>query len=116
MESKELLTLAQTCLEDAKARDLRIIDVRQLTSVTDYLIIASGTSARHVASIADKVVEIAKQAGQPLLGIEGKESGEWVLVDLADIVVHVMQPRVREFYKLEDLWAVGGKVAETTGR
>jgi ribosome-associated protein len=114
MQSDELLKLAQTSLEDMKARDLRVLDVRGLTSVTDYLLIASGTSDRHVRSLAQALVESAKQAGLSPLGVEGQESGEWVLVDLCDVVVHVMQPRTREFYKLEDLWAVGNDMATNT--
>ena len=117
MQSEELLKLAQTALEDMKARDLRVLDVRSLTAVTDYLLVASGTSDRHVRSLSEGVVEAAKQAGQVLLGVEGRDSGEWVLIDLADVVVHVMQPRVREFYKLEDLWAVGAdSAAKPTGK
>ncbi|MDP6436143.1 MAG: ribosome silencing factor [Gammaproteobacteria bacterium] len=116
MQSEALLKLAQSSLEDLKARDIRVLDVRTLTTVTDYLLIASGTSDRHVKSMADQLIENAKFAGQPPLGIEGQEAGEWVLIDLADIVVHVMQPRTREFYKLEDLWAVGsGVAAESSG-
>ena len=116
MHSDELLKLAQSSLEDMKARDLRVLDVRTLTSVTDYLVIASGTSDRHVRSLSDKLIEAAKQSGQPPLGVEGQDAGEWVLIDLEDVVVHVMQPRVREFYKLEDLWAVGSDAAiETQG-
>jgi ribosome-associated protein len=111
MQSEELLKIAQTSLEDMKARDLRVLDVRSLTSVTDYLLIASGTSDRHVRSLSEKLIEDAKQAGQVPLGVEGQEAGEWVLVDLNDVVVHVMQPRVREFYKLEDLWSVGAETA-----
>ena len=111
MQSEELLKIAQTSLEDMKARDLRVLDVRSLTSVTDYLLIASGTSDRHVRSLSEKLIEDAKQAGQVPLGVEGQEGGEWVLVDLNDVVVHVMQPRVREFYKLEDLWSVGAETA-----
>ncbi len=113
MQSERLLELAQTSLEGLKARDIRVLDVRSLTTVTDYLLIASGTSDRHVNSLATQVAQDAKKAGQPPLGIEGQESGEWVLVDLADVVVHVMQPRTREFYKLEDLWVVGSD--EATG-
>jgi ribosome-associated protein len=114
MQSDELLILAQNSLEDMKARDLQVLDVRGLTSVTDYLLIASGTSDRHVRSMARALIDSAKQAGLPLLGVEGQEAGEWVLVDLCDVVVHVMQPRTREFYKLEDLWAVGIDVASNT--
>ncbi|MCP4089177.1 MAG: ribosome silencing factor [Gammaproteobacteria bacterium] len=107
MQSEVLLKLTQESLEDLKARDIQVLDVRRLTSVTDYLLIASGTSDRHVRSMANSAVQIAKAAGQAPLGVEGLDAGEWVLVDLVDVVVHVMQPRVREFYKLEDLWAVG---------
>jgi ribosome-associated protein len=114
MQSDELLKLAQASLEDMKARDVCVLDVRRLTSVTDYLLIASGTSDRHVRSLAQKVVEAAKAAGQAPLGVEGQESGEWVLVDLCDVIVHIMRPRVREFYKLEDLWTVGTDAAAQT--
>ena len=107
MDSDELLALARESLEDIKANDLQVLDVRGLTSVADYLVIASGTSNRHVRSIADNVISNAKQAGETPIGVEGMDSGEWVLIDLADVIVHVMQPRVREFYKLEDLWQVG---------
>jgi ribosome-associated protein len=112
MQSEELLKLAQAALEDLKARDIQVLDVRGLTSVTDYLLIASGTSNRHVVSIANSVVQVAKEAGQRPLGVEGQDAGEWVLVDLVDVVVHIMQPRVREFYKLEDLWTVGADATD----
>ena len=92
---------------DLKAKDVREIDVRGKTSITDLLIIASGTSTRHVKSIADEVVKFAKRAGVMPIGVEGEREAEWVLVDLGDIVVHVMLPRVREFYGLERLWTVG---------
>lgn len=94
-------------LEDLKAKDVREIDVRGKTSVADTLFIASGTSARHVKSIADEVVKFAKEAGVMPLGVEGQSEAEWVLVDLGDIIVHVMLPRIREFYGLERLWTVG---------
>jgi ribosome-associated protein len=92
---------------ELKAKDVREIDVRGKTSITDLLVIASGTSTRHVKSIADEVVKFAKRAGVMPLGVEGEREAEWVLVDLGDIVVHVMLPRVREFYGLERLWTVG---------
>ena len=92
---------------ELKAKDVREIDVRGKTSITDLLVIASGTSTRHVKSIADEVVKFAKRAGVAPLGVEGQREAEWVLVDLGDIVVHVMLPRVREFYGLERLWTVG---------
>ena len=94
-------------LEELKAKDVREIDVRGKTSIADILVIASGTSTRHVKSIADEVVRYAKQAGMMPLGVEGQREAEWVLVDLGDIVVHVMLPRIREFYGLERLWTVG---------
>lgn len=94
-------------LDQLKAHDVREIDVRGRTSIADLLIIASGTSTRHVKSIADEVVKHAKRAGMFPLGVEGEDSAEWVLVDLGDIIVHVMLPRVREFYGLERLWTVG---------
>ncbi|HEV2680630.1 MAG TPA: ribosome silencing factor [Rhodanobacter sp.] len=94
-------------LEELKAKDVREIDVRGKTSIADLLVIASGTSARHVKSIADEVSKFAKKAGVMPLGVEGEQEGEWVLVDLGDVIVHVMLPRIREFYGLERLWTVG---------
>ncbi len=99
-------------LEELKAQDVREIDVRGRTSIADLLIIASGTSSRHVKSIADEVVKFAKRAGMLPLGVEGEQEAEWVLVDLGDIIVHVMLPRIREFYGLERLWTVGDQVPE----
>jgi len=92
-------------LEDIKAVDISVMDVKQLTSVTDYMIITSGTSNRHVKSIADKVIVHAKKDKFPLLGVEGIDESEWVLIDLGDIIVHIMQPQVREYYQLERLWS-----------
>jgi ribosome-associated protein len=103
----DLLKLATAALEEIKAKDLVEIDVRGKTSVCDYMLIASGTSTRHVKSLADEVVKASKQAGYQPLGVEGEREAEWVLVDLGDVVVHVMLPRVREFYALERLWTVG---------
>lgn len=94
-------------LEELKAKDIREIDVRGKTSIADVLFIASGTSARHVKSIADEVIKFAKEAGVMPLGVEGQLEAEWVLVDLGDIIVHIMMPRIREFYGLERLWTVG---------
>ncbi|WP_199100803.1 ribosome silencing factor [Dyella sp. ASV21] len=96
-------------LDELKAKDVREIDVRGKTSIADLLVIASGTSARHVKSIADEVVKFAKQAGVMPLGVEGEQEAEWVLVDLGDVIVHVMLPRIREFYGLERLWTVGDR-------
>lgn len=91
-------------LDDMKAVNVRIMDVRGITDIADCMVIASGNSDRHVRSIADRVVERAKQAGFRPFGREGERDGEWVLVDLNDVIVHVMLPRVREFYGLESLW------------
>ncbi len=93
-------------LDDMKAVNVRVIDVRGLTDIADTMIVASGTSDRHVRSIADHVVQTVKAAGQRPYGVEGTRDGEWVLVDLQDVLVHVMLPRVREFYALEQLWEV----------
>jgi len=101
-------------LEELKAKDVREIDVRGKTSIADLLVIASGTSARHVKSIADEVVKFAKRAGVMPLGVEGEREAEWVLVDLGDVIVHVMLPRIREFYGLERLWTVGDHAQETS--
>jgi ribosome-associated protein len=98
-----------------KAVNIRVLDVRGLTDIADTLIVASGTSDRHVRSIAEHVVEQAKASGLRPLGTEGEGEGEWVLVDLQDIVVHVMLPRVREFYGLERLWDAGSAAHGTTG-
>lgn len=108
-----LHALVKTALDDLKAKDVREIDVRGKTSVTDLVVVASGTSTRHVKSIADEVVRSAKKAGLPPLGVEGQREAEWVLVDLGDIIVHVMLPRTREFYGLERLWTVGDEQPET---
>ncbi|GAB2516178.1 ribosome silencing factor [Lysobacter humi (ex Lee et al. 2017)] len=103
----ELLKTVREAVEELKARDIVEIDVRGKSSVTDYMVIASGTSTRHVKSIADEVVKFAKNLDVMPLGVEGEREAEWVLVDLGDVVVHVMLPRVREFYALERLWTVG---------
>jgi ribosome-associated protein len=100
-----------TALDDMKAVNVRVLDVRGLTDIVDTMVIASGNSDRHVRSIAERVVEKAKAAGFRPLGTEGARDGEWVLVDLQDILVHVMLPRVREFYGLEGLWDGGPVVA-----
>jgi ribosome-associated protein len=108
-----LLQSVRTALEELKARDAMEIDVRGKSSVTDYMVVASGTSTRHVKSIADEVVRFVKKLNVQPLGVEGEREAEWVLVDLGDVVVHVMLPRVREFYALERLWTVGDQPPET---
>jgi len=106
MTIDELKQLAIKALEDLKAEDILVLDVKDKTTVTDWIIVATGSSSRHVKSIANNVVISAKEAGRPPLGSEGEEDGEWVLVDLGDVIVHVMQRQVREYYDLESLWSV----------
>ena len=107
MNSKQLTDLVVDALDDIKAQDVTRLDVRDMTTVTDYMVIASGTSNRHVQALAENVAEKAKAAGHRPIGIEGEEGGEWVLLDLQDALVHVMLPKVREFYNLEKLWSLG---------
>ncbi len=107
MQTEELRDLVLETLEEMKALDVRVLDVRGRTSITDIMIIASGTSTRHVKAIAETVAFKAKEAGEPPLGTEGVNDGEWALVDLNGVVVHVMQPKVRDFYQLERLWDAG---------
>ena len=102
----DLLASAQQALEDLKAVDPVVLDVRELRAVKDWLVVASGTSSRHVKSLADNVMMKAKEQGVRPLGVEGERVGEWVLVDFGDVVVHVMQPAARSFYDLERLWSV----------
>ncbi|OMH33732.1 ribosome silencing factor [Motiliproteus sp. MSK22-1] len=104
MQTKKLIKLVSTALEDLKARDIVLLDVRGKCSVTDYMLIASGSSNRHVKAVAENVVAEAKKAGVELVGTEGLDSAEWALVDLGDVVVHVMQPESRALYDLERLW------------
>ena len=113
MQLEELERLVIDTLEDMKARDIEVIDVRGKTSITDVMIIACGTSTTHVKSIAETVAFKAKDAGEQPLGTEGISQGEWALIDLNDVVVHVMLPKVRDYYHLERLWGTGSPAAET---
>jgi ribosome-associated protein len=98
-------------LEELKAQDLAILDVRGIASFTDLMVVASGTSTRQVKALADKVIEKCRSVGVRPLGVEGEREAEWVLVDLGDIVVHVMLPQTRDFYNLEKLWSVSDRTA-----
>ena len=103
---RPLVQVVEGALDEMKAVNVRVLDVHKLTDIADTMIIASGNSDRHVRSIADRIVEHAKKAGFRPMGVEGERDGEWVLVDLQDVIVHIMLPRVREFYRLESLWDV----------
>lgn len=106
MTIDQLKQLAVDALDDAKATDITVLDVKAKTTVTDWIVIATGSSSRHVKSAANNVIIEAKNAGKQVLGSEGEDDGEWVLVDLGDVIVHVMQQQVRDFYDLESLWSV----------
>lgn len=106
MNSEALTSLIVEALDDVKAKDVVKLDVRNMTTVTDFMVVASGTSNRHVKALVDNVAEKARKAGCRPVGIEGEDGGEWVLLDLQDALVHVMLPKVREFYNLERLWSI----------
>ncbi|MEX2353103.1 MAG: ribosome silencing factor [Gammaproteobacteria bacterium] len=101
-ETTEILLAA---LEDLKAQDIKVLDVKKLTSITDIMLIASGRSNRQVKALADHIVDTAKANKIKVLGLEGEQQGEWVLIDLGDVIVHIMQPAIRDYYQLEKLWA-----------
>ena len=104
MQPEAIKKLALQALDELKAEDVIVLDVRNHASFTDYMIFASGRSSRHVKSIASEVVESAKKASVALLGIEGEDVGEWILIDLGDVIAHIMLPDTRQFYELEKLW------------
>ena len=112
LSSAKIADLAIAVLEDMKATDIVRLDVRHLTSLMDYMIVASGRSDRHVRAVADALVEKCKAAGVEIVGREGQEAGEWILIDLVDVVVHVMLPRTRDFYELERLWDISRPAAD----
>ncbi|MDX1452367.1 MAG: ribosome silencing factor [Oleiphilaceae bacterium] len=112
MQAEKMRDLVVNALEDLKADNICVLNVKDRTSVTDYMVIASGTSNRHVQSLADNVVSEVKEAGGKALGVEGGATSDWVLVDLGEIVVHVMMPATRSFYDLERFWRDGPDQAE----
>ena len=107
MPIRKISRIAVTALEDIKARDITVFDVRKLTTLYDTLIIATAESNRQVKALAHHVRDKLKEAGATILGVEGEETGEWVLVDAGEIIVHIMQPAVRAHYNLEELWSTG---------
>ena len=104
MQPEQLTRLVLDALHERKFEDIVVLDVRELTDITDYMIVASGRSRRQVGALAEEVIVKSKRAGRPPMGVEGLDRGEWVLIDLLDAVVHVMQPETRAFYQLEKLW------------
>lgn len=108
MQAEQLLKLVETELDERKAHQVAILDVRGKTSITDFMVIATATSTRHAKSLCDYVVEKVKENGLQPLGVEGEPGSDWVLVDLGDVVLHVMTGQAREFYQLEKLWSVAG--------
>lgn len=104
MEIEEMKQAVVSALEDIKAKDIVVLDVSKLTSMTDCMIIASADSNRQTRALSDNVQKKLKALGEDVIGVEGEESGEWVLVDLGGVVVHIMQPTIREYYNLEQLW------------
>ncbi len=105
MDSAELKDFIIDQLEEAKAQHINVIDVQQKTSITDTMVVCSGTSSRHVKSIAIQLVQKAKEVGKMPIGVEGEDTSEWVLVDFGDAIVHVMQANIRDYYQIEKLWS-----------
>ncbi|MCG8413019.1 MAG: ribosome silencing factor [Pseudomonadales bacterium] len=105
MDSKRLAEIAVDALDDLKGQSIRSINVKKLTEITDYMVIATGRSSTHVKALSDEVVRKVKEAGGEVIGVEGKMQSEWVLVDVGDVVVHIMMAPVRALYNLEDLWS-----------
>ncbi len=110
MPKKKLYSLIVNALHDAKAKDIVVLDVRKVSDFTDYMVIVSGTSTRHVQSTADRVIEKLRSLGHRAVGVEGMDLGEWVLIDFGEAVVHVMRPQTRDFYNIEKLWSEGKPV------
>lgn len=113
-KTRQLIKIVNDALEEQKALDILVIDVREISSITDVMMIASGRSDRQVKAIAEKVIQSAKEAGQRPLGIEGLQQGEWILVDLGDVILHVMHPTTRAYYQLEKLWSPNKDLDQTS--
>ncbi len=110
MRTGQMQKLIYQALADAKAKDVAILDVRKVADFTDYMVVVSGTSNRHVQSVADNVVDTLRSHGMRPVGVEGQKVGDWVLIDFGDVVVHVMRQQTRDFYNLEKLWSDGKPV------
>jgi len=106
MQAKAIRDIVINVLDDMKAIDIKELDVREMTSITDIMVICSGTSSRHVKAIVNNIVEKVKESDVMPLSVEGETQGEWALVDLGDVIVHIMVPEARDFYNLEKLWSV----------
>ncbi len=115
MQSETMREEIYRAVMDAKGQDVKVLDVRQVTDFTDYMIIASGTSSRHVQTLADRICEHMKSLGLKPVGREGEAVGDWVLIDFGDVVAHILRPQVRDFYNLEKLWGSGVR-AETASQ
>lgn len=111
LDPEALRDLLRNSLDDGKAEDIRVLDVRGLTSITDYMIIASGRSARQVTALKDRVLEAAREHDMRPLGVEGENVGDWVLIDFGDVIVHTMRPETRDHYQLEKLWERADRTA-----
>ncbi len=109
-EAPALIDLVLQALRDMKAQSIILLDVRLMTSMTDFMLVCSGTSDRHVKAIAENVVEKVKAARYSLIGVEGEREGEWVLIDVGEMMIHIMLPRTRDFYQLEKLWQTAQNV------
>ena len=112
MHATEMQKVIYDTLKDAKGQDIRVLHVEKITDFTDYMIIATGTSNRHVVSMGDRVVDRMRELGRRTLGTEGQETGDWVLIDFGDVVVHLMRQQTRDFYNLEKLWSDAGDAGQ----
>jgi len=103
--SKAMMEKIRACLDDGKAEDIIVFDIASRSALADYMIIAGGTSGRHVSSLADKVIKLLKEAGCKDIRTEGMETGDWTLIDEGDVIIHLFRPEARAFYRLEKIWA-----------
>ncbi len=113
MQAEEILKIVETVLDERKGHNIVILDVRGKTSFTDYMVVVTGTSDRHLKSMCDYVVDEVKKQGARPLGIEGDLGSDWVLLDLGDVIVHAMTSQARGFYQLEKLWSIDGDITDT---